>query len=859
MPDKQFPKLNLPATRGVLIERPRLMLPLAVNPIVALIAPAGSGKTTLAMQWTAAFQGAVCWLPLSSADDSARSFWSFALQLFRLISPQLPEAPALLLAQDGEQVSEHFVDVLAEALAQYTPSIALVIDDAHFIQNPVLVQSLAYFTARLPASVRVVFIGRSLEPALLTHTHTLEQIPFTLDEVTQYFANQPQPPDVTTIPRIHAMTEGWVMGVKLAGIALRGGQDRLFHTANYSAQYLMDEALRQLAPDVLDFMLRTSIVDLLTPALCDALTERNDSAAQLESLLKAGLFITCLNDVRLEYRYHQMLREALLDWAHRKNPAHLHQSYQRAAAYYAVGGQYHEAAEQAHASGDAALVAMYVTEAMKHGITEYHPTLMLKWVESFPPMLLDEHPRLYLFTIMAVVDSGGAAALAWQHVAHLQAHPVADRLRGEIALAQAYVNLLPGGDSALYPGLIEQALQHLPHDSLYAYVLMMASLVQIGVGNMSKARALVEEQHRIARDTGNTRVLVRAITNEAYFFLADGAFNSAFHLVEEGITLIQQSRAALGWWTTDVEYSLRQEGSLALMYRGELSAADDYLLPVFAKIELMTPMVLSILYCQRGSIALLRRDAAAAEVAFGNATRVRGCAQPDTFNLPVQIERLRTALRYHDLQAARYWLDNCPAEEPPEAVMTGQVYVTVHARLIVGDSAWALEKLDVLEQQYNALGQPLLVTNVLALKAVAHLQNGDEAAARALVDSVMERTLPSGNVLSLAFLPLFPLLRQRIPIYWEAQDDARANHLRRIIGLLGEDMPTLPVTPFSALERDVALCVAQGDTTQTIADTLALSGAGVRYHVHNLHHKMLTRSREKLTERLRLFIGQGYD
>src|SRR3954447_21012729 len=72
-------KLRVRAPSAHLVERPRLtelLDHLTDVPIILVIAPAGSGKTSLAAQWLDRTEGAAAWLALDDSDNDLVSFWT---------------------------------------------------------------------------------------------------------------------------------------------------------------------------------------------------------------------------------------------------------------------------------------------------------------------------------------------------------------------------------------------------------------------------------------------------------------------------------------------------------------------------------------------------------------------------------------------------------------------------------------------------------------------------------------------------------------------------------------------------------------------------------------------------------------
>src|SRR3989441_11898813 len=75
--------------------------------------------------------------------------------------------------------------------------------------------------------------------------------------------------------------------------------------------YLLDEVLSRQTPAVQDFLLHTCLLERLCGPLCDAVRAQDDSAALLDALAHANLFLVPLDDERHWYRYHHLFAEAL--------------------------------------------------------------------------------------------------------------------------------------------------------------------------------------------------------------------------------------------------------------------------------------------------------------------------------------------------------------------------------------------------------------------------------------------------------------------------------------------------------------------------------------------------------------------
>ena len=81
--------------------------------------------------------------------------------------------------------------------------------------------------------------------------------------------------------------------------------------------YLTEEVLSRQPEEIQHFLLQTSILDRLNGDLCNAVTGRTDSAALLEKLFTANLFLIPLDDEQQWYRYHHLFADLLRDLSKR--------------------------------------------------------------------------------------------------------------------------------------------------------------------------------------------------------------------------------------------------------------------------------------------------------------------------------------------------------------------------------------------------------------------------------------------------------------------------------------------------------------------------------------------------------------
>ena len=102
------------------------------------------------------------------------------------------------------------------------------------------------------------------------------------------------------LARLHARTEGWVAGLRLAALSLAGHPDPERFVAEFSgseytvADYLLAEVLERQPDEMRRLLLRTSILERMNGALADALLETSGSERILHALEEANAFVVAL-------------------------------------------------------------------------------------------------------------------------------------------------------------------------------------------------------------------------------------------------------------------------------------------------------------------------------------------------------------------------------------------------------------------------------------------------------------------------------------------------------------------------------------------------------------------------------------
>ena len=162
------------------------------------------------------------------------------------------------------------------------------------------------------------------------------------------------------------------------------------------ADYLIAEVLSMQTEEVTDLLTRASVADRVCPSLCDALTGRSDGAGILERLVHENLLVLPLDERRVWYRCHHLLRELLLSELERRDPQLVPELHRRAARWFREAGRPGECLHHLLAAGeveDAAGVA--ASEWWPHYLSGRVWTAR-QWLDLFTGEQVRDYPALRL-------------------------------------------------------------------------------------------------------------------------------------------------------------------------------------------------------------------------------------------------------------------------------------------------------------------------------------------------------------------------------------------------------------------------------------------------------------------------------
>jgi len=330
-------KFYIPPVKRNSLPRPALLeqLDAGINSKLTLIsAPAGFGKTSILSEWihsegVADSSLKFAWLSLDKDDNDLKSFLVYLVGSLQTMDERIGQGLIDGLQTADPKIAEAVLTTLLNEVASESISFFLCFDDYHVIESKVIDDAVMFLINHLPPHMHIAIASR-IEPTFplsrlrasgyLTELRAAD-LRFVKNEVASFF-NKSLGIYISSkeLKILETRTEGWITGLQLASIAIKGlGQNHLITdfihnfsgSHRYIIDYLVDEVLNQQSSDIKEFLLQTSILKGMSASLCNSVIRCENSQTILEHLEAANLFLIPLDDERCWYRYHHLFADIL--------------------------------------------------------------------------------------------------------------------------------------------------------------------------------------------------------------------------------------------------------------------------------------------------------------------------------------------------------------------------------------------------------------------------------------------------------------------------------------------------------------------------------------------------------------------
>ena len=881
-----------PAFRGGIVSRRVLFEQLGrAGRVTQVSAPAGSGKTFLLRSWidATALTERAAWVSVQDEERDPQRFWVAVLDALRQTAPGSSLVRPLTAAPDLDGWAA--VERLLADLEPLEDQTWLLIDDAHELRSAEVQRQLELLLMRGPPELRIVLATRH-DLRLGLHRLRLEgelteirsaNLRFTLDEARTLFGAVGVELPESALTLLHARTEGWAAGLRLAALSLAGHPDPDRFAAEFCgtertvAEYLLAEVLERQREEVRRLLLRTSVLGRVNGELADLLTGGSGGERILQDLEEAGAFVVSLDGDRSWFRYHRLFADLLQLELRHSEPGEFPALHATAAGWYAGHGYPAEAVHHAQAAGDWGLAAQLLSDHWVDLDLGGQAATARELLTAFPAGVAVADAELTALTAAAELARGSLQEAERQLALAIQrSASVSAVRRGRLEVMLTVLRLYLARQRGDLPAVTEAADRLLtavdkpdePQLSL-GEDLRALTLISLGIAEVWAFRFKDADQH-LEQGVALARRIGRP-----YLEFTGLAHRSELAALRSYTLGAQRSRQAIdlagqhGWSDEPFVAVAYTVLGGAMVSQGRLAEAERWLGHAARTLhQEVEPAVGMHLHYARGGLEMARGRHANAIAAFGAARQLaETLITPHTLATPMQAHMLQALLLLGETGRVERSLAVLDPREREGGEMRNVIALL---RLAQHDPQGATAALaPVLDGSVRT--HPVWVVAAALLEATARDELGDPVAAERAIERALDLAEPD--------LMFFPFLTHPVPALLERHGRDCARHtalVAEILSLLPEGHRCSAGTASPGARKDLsgsspqltvpsprlAEPLSQGETrvlrylptnlsAPEIARELSVSVHTVRTHVRHVCGKLGAHSRTEAVTQAR--------
>ena len=885
-------KIMPPRRAPGLIRRDRLLGlidQVQAKALTVIKAAAGFGKTSLAGAWAERLQlsgHCVAWLSLDADDDEPTRFLFHVAHVLRRSCNGLGEPAIGLLQEIFLARPTMIVSTLINDLTEIDDEVYLFLDDYHLVAHRGIHDGIAFLLRNAPSNFHLIIATRTEPPLPLGRMRAQNQLlevdgsalRFDLNETREFLEqdglDRIDPADLKTL---QVKTEGWPAVMRIVvSTSSQSGQDLKQYLRGLSGALrpigaYMSEMLGGLPDEMVQFMLRSAILDRLTAPLCQAVTGARLSQQMLEAIVDRQLLLLPLDQQGQWFQFHPLLRAHLAKTLSVSLGDEVPDLHRRAYRWYASREMWTEAVQHATTVGDTAQAIAWIEDCAMALVKRGEMLPLLAWQRFLPDELMRGQTK-----VRVAIAWGLALAMRFEEADQLVAGieseidsddtPLNRLLRCEHQTIRAVIAALQD-DSETALALAELVLAQQPGDAWIANVA--SNVARFGywkAGDLTAFHATPWMPTSAEEDRRNVFATVYRLCLQGLVELQQLTVSAAERLYLEALHAAERHAGP-----NSVAAALPASLIAQIRYdQGRLDEAEELVVDRLPIIDAagMLECVLRV-YLMLARIAVRRMNAEHAHALLEHAETLGHSRRWGRLITIVMAERVglhAAAGRVNEAAACSARLARLASEYPVQrqSAWSDIQYYAELARANVASSEGHLTTCIAILREQRALAisgqRDYSALRMATLLAVAHWRAGEIADAMKLFTEALSRAAPAGLyqlILDAGAEILTMLMRFREGARTGGNGRDLMPHVEDLIVRCREAYQSEPTHgrasavagSLSPRERVILELLGGGQSNKDIARTLKIAPETVKSHVKNIFAKLVVQRRSHAVAR----------
>jgi LuxR family maltose regulon positive regulatory protein len=324
-----------------ILYRPRLLDLLSRNKdkkLILIIGQAAQGKSTLAASYVRAPKIPSPWMNLEKEDSDPVNLYHLMVQSLQHalkdinFSHLLSYPPEIMGPREEIPLYREWAQSIFKEVSL---PIQIVMDGLDQLSTTAPVfKFLQVLLEDSPPNIHLILLSREIPPPVLEFQHlkirqqalvlTNEDLAFTQDEIEEFFKKvRGISFDTDQVKKIHSATEGWIgaliLFAEFLGRFQESAREKFIsedfpdHFKKEIFQYFGKEIFSSLSEQVQEFLIKSSLIDLIEPAFVRDFIAMENSEEILREHVRKNLFVHSYYDDKKGwlFQYHHLFRDFL--------------------------------------------------------------------------------------------------------------------------------------------------------------------------------------------------------------------------------------------------------------------------------------------------------------------------------------------------------------------------------------------------------------------------------------------------------------------------------------------------------------------------------------------------------------------
>ena len=592
-------KITPPRVSGIL-PRARLFRALdkkRSHPLIWISGPAGSGKTTLVASYLQARKIPCLWYRTDEGDGDLATFFYYLGLGGKKVAPRIRKPLPLLTPEYLQGIPVFALRFLEDLFCRLGRPACLVFDNYHSVPLGSLfheVMSEAF--SAIPDGINVIAVSRQALPPALTGLHAnglvsllgWEDLRLTLDETSRVVGlRNRELRSKKLIGQLHSATNGWIAGLVLMLESLK--QMILTSHDNLSREeifaYFGGQFFFKLEPELRNFLTRTAFLPRITVKMAEELTGLPHAVDLLARLARDNNFTERQSSPEPVYRYHQLLREFLMERARADLASpDLAALIVQSAHLLEESGAVEEAAQLLLKTGDIGDMTRFVLAHAPALMAQGRHKVISEWLAAFPPEAVEASPWLLYWKGTCLMPEAPLQSTAYFEMAFRLFEEQHNDPGTLLAWSGAVDSILFAWDNFSPLHSWFEWLDCWLRDNRHFPSLEIEARVAVSVSGMfawtipsrPDTKEWMERALRLSRETGDISLQLQALTHSLMYFAWIGEIGFIRPAVEQARSIAHSHSASplslIVWKVAESRARLflrtEPEASLELLRKG---------------------------------------------------------------------------------------------------------------------------------------------------------------------------------------------------------------------------------------------------------------------------------------------------